>query len=81
MNFNSWSHNGNEINLRILTEEGDVSSYSRNEEFDLLSLRVRRKKKNNQIFHVPENLREENPLVPTSAVLANRGLSSPCQSD
>lgn len=42
MTFASWSHNGFEISLLLLTEEGDISSYVNNSEFNLISMGAKR---------------------------------------
>lgn len=42
INFASWSHSGSDINLILVTEEGDTSSYEQNSEFVLTALKAKR---------------------------------------
>ncbi|KAI6232385.1 hypothetical protein M3Y95_00480400 [Aphelenchoides besseyi] len=42
LKFASWSHDMKELDLGITTEEGDLSSYMNNSEFDLLSMTASR---------------------------------------
>ncbi|KAI6191601.1 hypothetical protein M3Y97_00245800 [Aphelenchoides bicaudatus] len=42
LNFASWSHSIQEIDVLINTEKGDLSSYMNNSEFDLIDMQARR---------------------------------------
>ncbi|ETN77897.1 hypothetical protein NECAME_10729 [Necator americanus] len=51
--FASWSHDLSEIDLRLNTDKGDLSSYMNNSEFDLLDMVAIKKlpqNRGNQIF-------------------------------
>lgn len=40
MTFASWSHDGTDVNLLLLTEEGDLSNYVNSSEWQMLSMTV-----------------------------------------
>ena len=40
LRFASWSHDVNEIDLNLITDKGDLSSYMNNSEFDLIEMKA-----------------------------------------
>lgn len=42
LRFASWSHDLNEMDLGLITGEGDLSNYMNNSEFDLIDMTARK---------------------------------------
>ncbi|VDN38221.1 unnamed protein product [Gongylonema pulchrum] len=58
LRFASWSHDLKEMDLKLITDKGDLSSYMNNSEFDLLDMTARK-----EIIIFPTDPSQQWPVI------------------